>query len=41
MATYEPPPCSKAFEGTTTHFPRVNLDVDEGLTLDILDPIDS
>ena len=36
----EAPPLSKSFGTTTTHFPQVDLDVDVGLSLDVLYPVD-
>lgn len=40
MATYKPPPLSKLFDGTTTHFPREYLDVKVGFIMDVLDLVD-
>ena len=37
MSTYEPPSLSKIFSGTTTHFSRVYVDIEEGISVDILD----
>jgi len=40
ILTYEPPPLSKIVGGSTTHAPRMYLDIEEGFSVDVLDLVD-
>ena len=41
MPTYEPPSLPEIFGGTATHVHRVYLDVEVGLSVNVLDRVDS